>query len=445
MPLSLPVGYRFRPTEEELVNHFLKKKIRGENESEINQIIPFIDLYEHEPAELPGLLGSETEDHDMEWFFFTRNAFKYNKSRRSNRSTKKGFWKITGKERGIKARRSKAVIGKKRTLTFYQGRGKAKKTDWVFHEYYLPQNQVVSCSKKEKGDFVLCRLKNKSDKKDSSVRNEGEPGRGDDEMNQEGDGEFLFHQPQTIDDCCSSALWSPASQELEAVLQNNGDCHELQSPFGESESCLLDRNQVSTCDEDESVYDVYPQLRDPPDENLDSLLRAFQPQDYCPPILQSPIYTKLGNVTHPLQPQNYQPSVIFQSPIYTKQGNGPDANLHYGIPVVDIPVRHVMSNIENQASDYRSLEVPRPQTEVNLESAVYRFQPQDSTLQPLMYTNFGDALHNIECNELQSFFGDDHSSFGNIAYQDYYSSDQTAQTPAEITGNWEGSTMGIVE
>ncbi|KAL6128470.1 hypothetical protein ACLB2K_071825 [Fragaria x ananassa] len=464
-PLSLPVGYRFHPTEEELVNHYLKMKIHGENESEINQIIPFIDLCEHEPAELPGLLGSETEDHDMEWFFFTRNAYKYNKSCRSNRSTKKGFWKITGKERGIKARRSKAVIGNKRTLTFYQGRGEAKKkTGWVIHEYYLPRNEVVSCSKQTKGDFVLCRLKNKSDKKDSSVSNEGEPGRGDDEMNQEGDGELLFHQPQTMDDCCSPALWSPASQELEAVLQTNGtsgDCHELQSPFGESESCLLDKNQVSTCDEDESVYDVFPQLRDPPEENLDSLLCALQPQDYCPPILQSPIYTKLGNVTHPLQPQNYQHSVIFQSPIYTKQGNVPDANLYYGgcsnwqseskktisTDKADIPVRHVMSNIENQASDYRSLEVRHPQTEVNLESAVYSFQPQDSTLQPLMYTNFGDAPHNIECNELQSSFGDNHSSSGNIAYQDYYLSDQTAQTPFKDScrNHWEGSTMGIVE
>ncbi|KAL6126401.1 hypothetical protein ACLB2K_074450 [Fragaria x ananassa] len=511
-PLSLPVGFKFHPTEEELVNYYLKKKIHGENESEINQIIHFIDLYEHEPAELPGLLGSETEDHDMEWFFFTRNAYKYNKSCRSNRSTKKGFWKITGKERGIKPRRSKAVIGKKRNLTFYQGRGKAKKkTGWVIHEYYLPRNEIISCSKETKGDFVICRLKNKADKKDFSVSNEGEPSRGDGEMNQEGNGELLIHQPQPLDDCCSSALWSPASQELEAVLQTNGtsgDCHELQSPFGDSESCLLDRNEVSTCDEDETLYDVYPQLCDPPEVNLDSLLCALQPQDYHPPILQSPIYTepgnvahplqpqnyqpsvilqspiytkpqdyhppiqqspiytKPGNVTHQLQPQNYQPSVILQSPIYTKQGNVPDANLYNGecnnwqsestetisTDKVDIPVRHVMSNFENQAPDYRSLEVPHPQTEVNLGSAVYPFQPQDSTVQPLMYTKFGDALHNIDSNELQSSFGDNHFSFTkflniNSAYQNYYSYDHTAQTPfkdsCQIHG--EGSTMGIVE
>ncbi|KAL6123963.1 hypothetical protein ACLB2K_076479 [Fragaria x ananassa] len=439
-------------------------------------------------------MREESWHSQRKWYFFTRIDYKYTGSSRVKRTTKEGFWKITGKDRAIKAPDSKAVSEAAKALYCclsapvktkpspgsrhqFKASSNLEDSSFVFQDaspfktevivvafkasmatqllhsaagsrddnksrqrrndaafiagrLQVPRNEVVS--KQEKGDFVLCRLKNKSDKKDSSVSNEGEPGRGDDEMNQEGDGELLFHQPQTTDDCCSSALWSPASQELEAVLQTNG---------------TTDRNQVSTFDENEN--DVYPQLRNPPDENLDSLLLALQPQDYCPPIL------------HPLQPQDYQPLVIFQSPINTKQGNVLDANLYYGgcknwqpeskrtisTDKVDIPVRHVMSNIENQASDYRSLEVPHPRTEVNLESAVYPFQPQDSTLQPLMYTNFGDALHNIECNELQSSFGDNHSSFGNIPYQDYYSSDQTAQTPFKDScrNHWEWSTMGIVE
>ncbi|KAM5555831.1 hypothetical protein ABKV19_023643 [Rosa sericea] len=474
-PLSVPVGYRFHPTEEELVNHYLKKKIHGGNDAEINQIIPEIDLCKYEPAELPALLGTETEAQDMEWFFFTRKAYKYKKSSRSKRSTNKGYWKITGPERGIKARRSKAVIAKKRTLTFYQGRvPKSKKTSWVIHEYYLPGNGVIQ--KQAQGDFVICRLKIRSDKKDSLVSNEGQPGSASvSEMNQEGNEELLFHQPQPLDDCCSSALWSPVSQELEAVLQTNGtndDCNELQSPFGDGDSCLQDRNEVSTCDEYETVYDVFPQLRDPPEQNLDSLFGTHQPQGYCPSILQSPIYTKLWYVPHPLQPQDYCPSILqssiytklrdvphplqpqdyepskLHSPVYTKFGNVPDANLYCGecnnwqsaikkknsTDEVDIPVRQIMSNSENQATNYRILEVHHPQTKENLESVVYPFQPQDSTLQPRMYTKFGDALHNIECNELQSSFGDNDSSLTkllntNFAYQDYYSSDQIAHTP----------------
>ncbi|XP_061996770.1 protein NTM1-like 9 isoform X2 [Rosa rugosa] len=248
-PLSVPVGYKFHPTEEELLTHYLKKKIHGGNDSKINQIIPEIDLRKYAPAELPALLGTETEAQDMEWFFFTRKDYKYSTSSRSNWSTKKGYRKITGQERGIKARLSKAVIGKKRTLTFYHGRvPKSKKSSW--------------------GDFVICRLKNKSDKMDFSVSDEGEPvsaslynwkNQAVDEMNQEANenDESYFHQPQPLDDCCSSALQSPTSLELEAVLQTNGtndDCNELQSPFGDKDYCLLDWNEVSTCDKDKTIY-----------------------------------------------------------------------------------------------------------------------------------------------------------------------------------------------
>ncbi|KAL6128469.1 hypothetical protein ACLB2K_071824 [Fragaria x ananassa] len=81
--LAVPVGFRFHPTEEELVNHYLKKKIHGGNDAEIDNNIP-------------ALLGTETEGDDMEWFFFTRKEYKYGTSTRSNRSTKKGYWKITG-------------------------------------------------------------------------------------------------------------------------------------------------------------------------------------------------------------------------------------------------------------------------------------------------------------------------------------------------------------
>ncbi|KAM1234523.1 hypothetical protein ACFX2J_004090 [Malus domestica] len=60
-------------------------------------------------------------------------------------ATDQGFYKITGKEREIRAEESKAVIGKKRILTFYEGRVlKEKKTDWVVHEYYLIKIEVGS-------------------------------------------------------------------------------------------------------------------------------------------------------------------------------------------------------------------------------------------------------------------------------------------------------------
>lgn len=52
-PIGLPPGFRFHPTDEELVNYYLKRKING-LEIELD-IIPEVDLYKCEPWELAGL------------------------------------------------------------------------------------------------------------------------------------------------------------------------------------------------------------------------------------------------------------------------------------------------------------------------------------------------------------------------------------------------------
>ena len=52
-PVGLPPGFRFHPTDEELVNYYLKRKIHGQ-EIELD-IIPEVDLYKCEPWELASL------------------------------------------------------------------------------------------------------------------------------------------------------------------------------------------------------------------------------------------------------------------------------------------------------------------------------------------------------------------------------------------------------
>lgn len=51
-PVGLPPGFRFHPTDEELVNYYLKRKLNGQ-EIELD-IIPEVDLYKCEPWELAG-------------------------------------------------------------------------------------------------------------------------------------------------------------------------------------------------------------------------------------------------------------------------------------------------------------------------------------------------------------------------------------------------------
>ena len=82
-------------------------------------------------------MGSE-EQHD--WYFFSHKDKKYPSGTRTNRATKAGFWKATGRDKAIYAKH--CLIGMRKTLVFYTGRApNGHKSDWIMHEYRLQTNQ----------------------------------------------------------------------------------------------------------------------------------------------------------------------------------------------------------------------------------------------------------------------------------------------------------------
>ena len=78
-----------------------------------------------------------------EWYFFSFRDRKYATGLRTNRATKSGYWKATGKDRVIhnpnKAAAGRAVVvGMRKTLVFYRGRApNGIKTSWVMHEFRM--------------------------------------------------------------------------------------------------------------------------------------------------------------------------------------------------------------------------------------------------------------------------------------------------------------------
>ncbi|KAL2336300.1 hypothetical protein Fmac_010746 [Flemingia macrophylla] len=170
------VGLGFRPTDEELVNYYLKHKLL--NDDPCVNVIPEIDLCQVEPWEVPVMLkDSEIRFDDPEWFFFSCLNFKYSNSKMVDRKTKHGFWKATGKDHEVRTSDTNTVIGTKKILVFNKGRvPRAVKSNWVMHEYHLANHQFQQAQR----TLVICRLKKNPEKTteggtDSLVCNEGYP------------------------------------------------------------------------------------------------------------------------------------------------------------------------------------------------------------------------------------------------------------------------------
>ncbi|PSS36582.1 NAC domain-containing protein [Actinidia chinensis var. chinensis] len=150
--LELP-GFRFHPTEEELLHCYLIKIAMGQNLS--MDVIDFLNIYHHEPWELPGF----AKVGEREWYFFVPRDRRHGHGGRPNRTTKEGFWKATGSDRPIHCSSNpKKILGIKKTLVFYGGRApRGSRTDWVMNEYRLPDDCSFS-----KEDIVLCKVYRKA-------------------------------------------------------------------------------------------------------------------------------------------------------------------------------------------------------------------------------------------------------------------------------------------
>ncbi|CAH1420362.1 unnamed protein product [Lactuca virosa] len=206
----VPPGFRFHPTDEELVGYYLRKKVASQKID--LDVIRDIDLYRIEPWDLIERCRIGYEEQ-TEWYFFSHKDKKYPTGTRTNRATMAGFWKATGRDKAVYEKLR--LIGMRKTLVFYKGRApNGQKTDWIMHEYRLESEE--NGPPQAKG-WVVCRAFRKRSTGQTKTTEGWESNFFYDDSSRMDPIDYITSQP-------SSSIFSQSflcKQELEAVENLN--------------------------------------------------------------------------------------------------------------------------------------------------------------------------------------------------------------------------------
>ncbi|KAF2953451.1 hypothetical protein DAI22_01g409100 [Oryza sativa Japonica Group] len=144
-------GFRFYPTEEELICFYLRNKLDGLRD-DIERVIPVFDVYSVDPLQLSEIhhemLGGGGEEGEP-WFYFCPRQEREARGGRPSRTTPSGYWKAAGTP-GVVYSADRRPIGMKKTMVFYRGRAPSgTKTAWKMNEYrafHYPDASSASAS-----------------------------------------------------------------------------------------------------------------------------------------------------------------------------------------------------------------------------------------------------------------------------------------------------------
>ncbi|KAK6947377.1 NAC domain, partial [Dillenia turbinata] len=150
---TLPPGFRFKPSDQELIDYYLKNKVEG-RPLPPNKIFND-DIYLGSPEYL--LEKYKKIWSEGECYFFTPRNRKYKNGHQPDRRALDGYWKATGSDKLITCG---DTVGCKRSLVYYKGNTHhGNKTDWIMHEYTLRSDPIrIGTSDKRLDDVVLCKI-----------------------------------------------------------------------------------------------------------------------------------------------------------------------------------------------------------------------------------------------------------------------------------------------
>ncbi|PIN20729.1 hypothetical protein CDL12_06581 [Handroanthus impetiginosus] len=154
---ELPTGFRFYPTEEELISFYLHNKLEDKS-TNINRVIPIVDIYQLDPWDLPKQCGELCNGDTEQWFFFTPRQEREVRGGRPSRTTASGYWKATGSPSYVFSSDNK-VIGVKKSMVFYKGKAPTgRKTKWKMNEYRAIKEDSQTSAPKLMNELSLCRV-----------------------------------------------------------------------------------------------------------------------------------------------------------------------------------------------------------------------------------------------------------------------------------------------
>ncbi|KAL3841257.1 hypothetical protein ACJIZ3_025848 [Penstemon smallii] len=235
---NLLVGFRFVPTDVELIYYLQTKVGNWRMPLDTKKIIREVELSNFSPQQLTEMHKQQFDKDQKEWYFFTPRERKYPGGERPSRSAGDGYWKPTGKETMIED--NGAEVGSKKVLDFFHGKQpRGTKTNWKMHEYVLKDdnkfdrshNPTTSQNRMELNKWVLCKIYEiKREKKKKIV----------DEAGAEDDNKQQNHGlGQGLCDNAKKNKQNPKQQDFGIAIKNSN----IQIDASPCNSCLDDQSQ----------------------------------------------------------------------------------------------------------------------------------------------------------------------------------------------------------
>ncbi|BFG29743.1 hypothetical protein CerSpe_160170 [Prunus speciosa] len=166
--VNLPVGFKFRPRDDQLLGYYLLNKVRGTSFMYEN-VIPEMDLYDQiEPWDIWHEYGGHNLAKGEDLYFFTKLKSLSDKDSRVARTIGSGTWK--GENSGTtvsdpKNEENDLGIWKR---FHYENPKSVQDGCWIMHEYSLHPS-LVNPKPNSTNQFVLCRIR-KNDKGKRKLR-----------------------------------------------------------------------------------------------------------------------------------------------------------------------------------------------------------------------------------------------------------------------------------